>query len=91
MGAVWFRAMVYAEPPCAFRFIHFHAKAWNVEGARYFFSCGGIFGFGRAGGFKNRGVKNRLIALGKVMYELCYNGQLRCFLSGGLSVHGTCL
>ena len=63
MGAVWFRAMVYAEPPCAFRFIHFHAKAWNVEGARYFFSCGGIFGFGRAGGFKNRGVKDRLIAL----------------------------
>jgi hypothetical protein len=74
MGAVWFRAIVYAEPPCALRFSHFHAKAWNVECARYFFSCGAIFGFGRAGGFKNRGVKDRLIALGKVMDELCYNG-----------------
>jgi hypothetical protein len=56
-GAVWSRAMVFAEPPYALRFSHFRAKAWNVEGARYFFLCGGIFGFERVGGSKNRGSK----------------------------------
>jgi hypothetical protein len=72
-GAVLSRAMVSAEPPCTLRFSHFHAKAWSVEGARYFFSYGGIFGSGRAGGSKNREVKDRLITLGK-MDGLCYNG-----------------
>jgi hypothetical protein len=56
-GAVWSRAMVFAEPPYALRFSHFRAKAWNVEGARYFFLCGGIFGFERVGGSKNRWSK----------------------------------
>ena len=36
------RAMVYAEPPCALRFSRFHAKAWNVEGARYYFPAAGF-------------------------------------------------
>jgi hypothetical protein len=73
-AAVWSRAMVSAEPPCTLRFSHFQAKAWSVEGARYFFSYGGIFGFGLAGGSKNREVEDRLITLRKVMDGLCDNG-----------------
>jgi hypothetical protein len=68
-GAVWSRAMVFAEPPYALRFSHFRAKAWNVEGARYFFCAAGFLDSKESADPKIEGVKDRLIALGS-----CYNG-----------------
>ena len=70
-GAVWSRAMVYAEPACALRFSPFHAKAWNVEGTRYFFRAAGFLDSEGPADPRIEGVKDRLIALSKVMHELC--------------------
>jgi hypothetical protein len=55
----WCRATVNAEPPCTLRFSDLYPRDETLKPELLFLIvafCGGILGFGKAGGFKNRGV-----------------------------------
>jgi hypothetical protein len=59
IGAVGVALRSMRNPPCTLRFSDLYARDETLKPELLFLIvafCGGILGFGKAGGFKNRGV-----------------------------------